>query len=440
MHYTSNMLKTRSFFVCTLAIFSFFYMFNNAFAYTCPNYMFSTDLAKGATSQDVRVIQEILNLDKRTVVATTGVGSPGHETSYFGVGTREALKRFQALFIEYIGIANGKFGPKTRTTMNAVCKGPFFTGKSKNVYDTESSTKDTIPPVVAVAGPESNPFDQPFRVFVGSNEALKTPDLSGLIIENATAGDIRKVSSTTFSFLVTPNADISGPISLQFEADTLSDLAGNKNEKATNEWVVKIIGAPTTATDTLILPDIPTFDIPVPTATNDCSSVASVDASDYTNPCYGKVPTRFSNQVDPNASQDQQQQQKDNQMMQMLSGLLQGLLGKALGGAKDFGGKETGAGACVCAPAPTKHISALKGPSGAYISTGISGGGDFTGKYGPPPPICGQMIFQTMKQCTSACPGPCVPGGAGVCCNPNTDSTMFPVVGTMLPGWALGGK
>lgn len=404
--------------------------FGQVSAYSCPNYMFATDLKKGDTNADVRVIQEILNLDKRTAVAYSGPGSKGRETTYFGVGTREALKRFQALFIEYIGIANGKFGPRTRTTMNAVCRGPFFNGGSGNVYDmgsTTSAVKDKLAPVIAVAGPNISDISQPFRAYLGGNEALQTPTLDGLIISNATAGDVRKVSSTTYTFLVTPNQDAGNTITLQFEADSISDLAGNKNETASNEWIVAVTGTRTSATSTdFVMPDI-TF----PTVSGtDCSAVTSVDVNDYTNPCYGKVPTSYAS-LGQSSGDSGGGGGGGDQIMQMLSGLLQGLM-KGLGGGggmADGGGTGAAPGTCVCPGPlqgqPTIGLFGLAGPSGRFLETANPGMGKYTGKIGiTPPGLCGQMVVK------------------GKCVNPMADSTGAPVMGVIPPAPAFmwGGK
>ncbi len=419
-------------------LFSFLtiiFVFQQSFAYTCPNYLFSKNLSQGMTSQDVKVIQEILNLDKRTMVAQAGPGAPGSETRYFGILTREALKRFQALFIEYIAIADGKFNSKTRTTMNAVCKGPFFTGGNGSVYEigNSTSTKDTIPPVVAVAGPNSADINIPFRAFIGANEPLETPSLSGLIISNATAADLRKVSSTTFSFLVTPNQDAKNSISLQFEADSLSDLAGNKNEKATNEWLVNLTGTSSLQNATNTLPfEMPNIDLPIVTPTNDCANVGSVDVSDYSNPCYGRAPMSYSSMNNPsNSDSGSGGGGGGSQIMQMLQGLLQGLTSALGGGAKQTGGKIGGEAACGCTGLPTAQYSPVgPGIGGRNIILGImGGGGDYVGKQSGPPGICGVRPRTGPKDQCSGIPGP----HTGSCCGILLDVTMQPVTGTLSP-------
>lgn len=430
--------------------------------YLCPDYEFTKNLVKGANSRDVFAIQQILNADRRTTVTYSGPGSKGHETYVYGVATREALKRFQALFIEYIGVADGKFNTSTRLVMNNVCKGPFFSGKSKNVYDisaTSSATttlklKDTNPPIVGIASLSTTTIDLPFRAFIASNEPIKTPTLSGLIVVGATAGDMRKTSPTTFSFLVTPNLDVRDKITLQFEADSISDLAGNKNPTASNEWTIYIVGPGTTpipnpnpgTTSTPTIPTIPNIDIPnidlptnpaSPSGTNCASQTVSV--YDYTNPCYGKSPTTNPSQ-DPNQN-GEQGGGSGSQIMQMLQGLMQGLTGMGRGGSQDAGGKST-PDACGCPGNTAVTLAGLYGPSGPCNSTANPyGGPDYVGKVTPGPNVCGmgipkpQMRGNRMETYEEACKReyPMSQTNTPACCGLLQDIKGIPIVCTINP-------
>lgn len=407
----------------------FLFSIKQVFAYSCPDYVFETNLAQGANNPDVRVMQEILNLDSRTLVSYQGAGSKGHETTTFGKATREALKRFQALFIEYIGIANGKFGPLTRTSMNAVCKGPFFTQGTGNVYDVATSTiiKDNTPPEIGLAGPESANIDTAFRAYLGVNEPVKMPDPSSIIVENATIGDFRKLSSSTYSFLVTPNVDATNDITLQIEAERIEDLAGNKNTDASNELVVNLIlqNATISTSTEFQLPSLtlPNLSFPTSTTPTDCSGVSSVDINDTSNPCYGRVPMTSNGQ--PASAEESQ-----NMLMQMLPMLMQGLVSLL----KSAGGAVGGDAVCACMPNKTTSFVPL-GSTGAIpgrqISTTIPGGGGYyTGYQGPPPGICGVRIRKGLKD---TCPG--IPGPHNAsCCGYLLDTTMQPVTGSLVGG------
>ena len=83
----------------------------------------TSDLAVGANGAQVRALQRLLNA-KGFVIAASGPGSPGNESSAFGALTREALRRFQcAKGIACDGSESttgyGRLGPKTRAALLA---------------------------------------------------------------------------------------------------------------------------------------------------------------------------------------------------------------------------------------------------------------------------------------------------------------------------------
>lgn len=73
--------------------------------------IFTRDLKKGSTGNDVRTLQQFLNTHGYPV-AVSGVGSAGHETTLFGTLTRDALAKFQAA--HKIAPTQGYFGQLTR--------------------------------------------------------------------------------------------------------------------------------------------------------------------------------------------------------------------------------------------------------------------------------------------------------------------------------------
>jgi hypothetical protein len=78
---------------------------------------FGYDIRERATGQLVRYLQIVLNADPETRVASSGGGSPGNETNYFGPGTRNAVIKFQQKY----GIsATGFVGSQTRAKINEI--------------------------------------------------------------------------------------------------------------------------------------------------------------------------------------------------------------------------------------------------------------------------------------------------------------------------------
>ncbi len=83
---------------------------------------FPRNLGVGTKGQDVHDLQQLLNADSYTTVASTGDGSPGHETQYFGVKTQDAVKRYQYKDNEILDAAaittpTGFFGTFSRAAM-----------------------------------------------------------------------------------------------------------------------------------------------------------------------------------------------------------------------------------------------------------------------------------------------------------------------------------
>lgn len=218
----------------------------------CPDYQFTRTLSQGSHGEDVRLIQTILNLDYRTRVAPSGVGSKGYETDLFGIATREALKRFQALFIELIGSADGKFNNRTLTVMNAVCQGNYFKNGTGGIYDnvgaatTTAPSKDSTGPIVTISAPTPGYTDESFRLWIVANEPIQSFSLDKFIVlGGANISDLRKENPTTYKVLVTPGKTTAHTISVQLEAEALKDLTGNTNPNASNELILSISPRPT---------------------------------------------------------------------------------------------------------------------------------------------------------------------------------------------------
>lgn len=87
------------------------------------------NLSLGDRGADALLLQQILNQSADTQVASIGPGSPGNETSYFGLLTKAAVIKFQEKYADEIlaplGLASGTgfVGPATRKVLMRLAGG-----------------------------------------------------------------------------------------------------------------------------------------------------------------------------------------------------------------------------------------------------------------------------------------------------------------------------
>lgn len=91
-------------------------------------YTFNTNLTIGSTGADVVNLQKVLNMSPDTMVASSGAGSPGMETSYFGDMTKAAVMKFQTKY--EITPAAGYVGSITRATLNKITSEQAYSSSS----------------------------------------------------------------------------------------------------------------------------------------------------------------------------------------------------------------------------------------------------------------------------------------------------------------------
>jgi hypothetical protein len=130
----------------------------------CVGVTFTRNLTIGSTGSDVKCLQTLLNA-KGYTVATTGAGSPGAETTYFGQLTLNAVKAFQT--------AKGwtpanQVGPLTRNALNALIT---TTTTTTTTTPTPTGGEGSIT-VTRSADPASG-----VELFVGQSAAVAAADV-----------------------------------------------------------------------------------------------------------------------------------------------------------------------------------------------------------------------------------------------------------------------
>ena len=131
------------------------------------SYNFTIDLSVGSTGEDVRQLQIFLNTNGY-IIAESGAGSPGQETTYFGELTRQALAQYQQTY--GITPAAGYFGPVTRAHVNGVQGFGSTSGSASDgapvftTTDTEEPPEQTPPRTDPDPDPDPEPQVTEYRL------------------------------------------------------------------------------------------------------------------------------------------------------------------------------------------------------------------------------------------------------------------------------------
>ncbi len=190
----------------------------------CP-FNWTRNLTVGSTGSDVLALQKFLNSDSATMVAASGAGSAGAETSYFGPATKAAVVKFQnkyaANVLTPVGLTAGTgfFGPSSRAKANELCAagGTPTTPPPTTTPGTGISVAAGSQPANALAPQGANrvPFTR-FTLTAGSNGPVT---VNSVTVQRVGAGN---------------NAAFSGVVLIDQDGNQLgTSKSFNSNDQAT---------------------------------------------------------------------------------------------------------------------------------------------------------------------------------------------------------------
>ncbi len=169
-------------------------------AQTMASNTFTTNLSLGSSGAQVVALQKILNQDPDTRIASTGPGSPGNETSYFGILTNAAVIRFQEKYASAILVpaglmqGNGYVGLYTRAKLNALAT----LATSANPAATSSAPGTSTPRTTTPPAAPQNPNLKNLGVFMTDLDALATKQgLSSSTLATIKQAVMNEVATTT---------------------------------------------------------------------------------------------------------------------------------------------------------------------------------------------------------------------------------------------------
>lgn len=170
--------------------------------------VFDQNLSPGMTRPEVQTLQEFLNRLGFTV-AQTGSGSPGDETTKFGVETTAALKKFQKSY--NIVPAAGYFGPLTRAVANTIYnKSPSLfknhiatSSTLVTMSDLESEIKALRAEIASIANQTANNFNAISITNRGfSNGSISGDSISDSTISGGSIANTHLTGTTTVDNMV----------------------------------------------------------------------------------------------------------------------------------------------------------------------------------------------------------------------------------------------
>src|SRR3989344_488926 len=190
-----------------LTIFLFFFLLTFPFlSVRAEVSFFWRNLSLGVSGDDVLLLQKILNARAETRVSSFGVGSPGNESLFFGLKTKNAVARLQALYPKEIllpaGLSsgNGFVGSLTRAVLEDLVASivPSSDTPSGNISSNAPTNSPSLSSSIYNISPLSGP-DGTIVTLSGDNFALTNNIYTSYGIHH----DISSSDGKTLRFTIT---------------------------------------------------------------------------------------------------------------------------------------------------------------------------------------------------------------------------------------------
>lgn len=155
----------------------------------CAVSTFTKYLYQTVTDSQVLCLQMLLNKDPATQVSAIGLGSPGKETIYFGLRTKQAVVKFQQKHsVSAIGIV----GPQTRAKLNSLLVPPVSSSSlsSSSSSSSRSSSSSSSASCSSSSSSSSSSFFSSLYSSSPSSSSSSAPVCGNGVCENGETNQI----------------------------------------------------------------------------------------------------------------------------------------------------------------------------------------------------------------------------------------------------------
>lgn len=210
-------------------------------------YVFLRNLRQGDIGLDVRELQKALNSNVATRVNSSGAGSPGFETSYFGLATKRAVIAFQELYRNEIlvpaGLSQGTgfVGALTRQKLNALSFGSVIATTTVSIAQPTQSLLSSVPVITSLSATNIGNGDTIIiygKNFQATNTVVISIEVPGkfIAVQTASTTSMQLTVDTTLSAGIKKQMSKFDPRVRDFIVDKIRTQMNKQNPSADGSW------------------------------------------------------------------------------------------------------------------------------------------------------------------------------------------------------------